>query len=209
MAVTASKSIENKRPSARLRCLYLRKIMKATICEAAASLLIDDGFEALNMGRVAEAAEVGKGTVYRYFTSKVELVASVQAQIVRALNAPIEAIVASSLLPEEKLASLLEAWCSESAKSLRVLVATCASNSGWRDQDDYSCLIAQVASIFAEGIKRGCFRPAEPTTLAKVFVGAVLGMAAGGLFSKNYDDLRSTLSAFLDVFLHGIETQEA
>ncbi len=48
-------------------------LMREAICEAAVAVLSDVGYAALTMDRVAEAAEVSKGTLYNYFADKEAL----------------------------------------------------------------------------------------------------------------------------------------
>ena len=47
--------------------------MKSSISEAAISVFNEYGFAGLKMARVANAADVAKGTLYNYFTSKEDI----------------------------------------------------------------------------------------------------------------------------------------
>ena len=49
-------------------------LMREAICDAAVAVLSEVGFAALTMDRVAEMAEVSKGTLYNYFADKDALV---------------------------------------------------------------------------------------------------------------------------------------
>ena len=61
-------------------------LTKAAIYEATTSILIEGGLDALNMDQVAEAADIAKGTIYRYFKSKLELLRFVREQSVQSLT---------------------------------------------------------------------------------------------------------------------------
>ncbi|MEO1023570.1 MAG: TetR/AcrR family transcriptional regulator [Bacteroidota bacterium] len=50
-----------------------KELKKASMLEAAESLIIEKGLEALHMDEVAERAEVSKGSLYQYFKNKSEL----------------------------------------------------------------------------------------------------------------------------------------
>ena len=197
----------NRRWSVQLRMA----LTKAAIYEATTSILIEGGLDALNMDQVAEAADISKGTIYRYFKSKLELLRFVHEQSVQSLSSPVDDLINSPLASADKLASLLKAWCSGAARDLRVL-ATCAGSKPLQatldsaNQGGHAYLVAQVARIFAQGIKSGCFRPAEPTYLAEVFVDASVSMIASQLFAESCDDFGSRLSVFLDAFLHGVKS---
>jgi AcrR family transcriptional regulator len=47
------------------------------LVEEASTLVTEEGFAAVSIARVAEAAEIAAGTVYRYFPSKADLLAEV------------------------------------------------------------------------------------------------------------------------------------
>lgn len=72
------------------------EMMRDAICEAAATVLAEVGFEALTMERVAEAVGSSKGTLYNYFHDKDALVTAVvertfsplMTEMSRAFDAP-------------------------------------------------------------------------------------------------------------------------
>ena len=61
-------------------------LTKAAIYEATTCILIEGGLDALNMDQVAEAADISKGTIYRYFKSKLDLLRFVHEQSVQSLS---------------------------------------------------------------------------------------------------------------------------
>lgn len=54
-------------------------VRRQQLLDAARQLIVERGFDATTMSDVAEAAGVGKGTVYLYFDSKVDLLDGLQA----------------------------------------------------------------------------------------------------------------------------------
>ena len=65
---------------------------EAEIVEAAMSLFRDQDIDRVTIEQIAEAAEIGKGTVYKHFKSKDELYARIIIQLNRAMRADIAAI---------------------------------------------------------------------------------------------------------------------
>ena len=53
-----------------------KETKKRDIAIAAMSVFADRGFEAASMNQVAKEAGIGKGTIYEYYPSKEELIAT-------------------------------------------------------------------------------------------------------------------------------------
>lgn len=67
-------------------------MMVATILDAAARVLIKDGYEAFSTNRVAEKAGVSVGSLYQYFPNKESLIAQLMERHVQELERGIDAI---------------------------------------------------------------------------------------------------------------------
>lgn len=65
---------------------------EAEIIETAMSLFRQQDIDRVTIEQIAEAAEIGKGTVYKHFKSKDELYARIIIQLNRAMRADITAI---------------------------------------------------------------------------------------------------------------------
>lgn len=70
------------------------ELMRTAICDAGAAVLAEVGFAALTMDRVAEAADVSKGTLYNYFRDKDALVVEVAERTYAPLRQETERIFA-------------------------------------------------------------------------------------------------------------------
>lgn len=86
-------------------------VRRRQILDATAALLLDDGYEALTVSKVAARAGVAKGTVYLYFDSKQELLAALQAGMWdRMLKQPAALLEQPGLTWTERLDGLVAAW---------------------------------------------------------------------------------------------------
>ncbi|WP_431980332.1 TetR/AcrR family transcriptional regulator [Streptomyces qinglanensis] len=86
-------------------------VRRRQILDATAALLLDDGYEALTVSKVAARAGVAKGTVYLYFDSKQELLAALQAEMWdRMLQQPTALLEQPGLTWTERLDGLVAAW---------------------------------------------------------------------------------------------------
>jgi len=79
------------------------KDKRRTILEALERILKDRRFDEITVDEVAEAARVGKGTVYRYFKDKEDLFFQMIQQFLKDEIDAIALVAASSLSPREKL----------------------------------------------------------------------------------------------------------
>ncbi|WP_431772532.1 TetR/AcrR family transcriptional regulator [Streptomyces cucumeris] len=86
-------------------------VRRRQILDATAGLLLDDGYEALTISKVAARAGVAKGTVYLYFDSKQELLAALRAEMWdRMLQQPTALLQRPELTWTERLDGLVAAW---------------------------------------------------------------------------------------------------
>jgi len=65
---------------------------RQALIDAGHQVITEKGIDAATMVEIAEAADVGAGTVYNYFSSKDELVVSVMEQVMERLAQRIEAV---------------------------------------------------------------------------------------------------------------------
>src|SRR5512133_3640383 len=83
--------------------------MKEALFEAAVAVLSEHGVDGMTMDRVASAASVAKGSLYRYFRSKRELLEFVYAKMVDPVFRGLEEMAATERPATEKLAAQLRA----------------------------------------------------------------------------------------------------
>lgn len=90
------------------------------LVDEASTLVAEDGFASVSIARVAEAAELAAGTVYRYFPSKADLLAEVFR---RAASREVEVMREAAGRPGEVRARLrhaLELFCERALRSGRL-----------------------------------------------------------------------------------------
>ncbi|MFI0419468.1 TetR family transcriptional regulator [Spongiactinospora sp. 9N601] len=96
--------IDGGRPDVRSRGQHQRR---KRIVSAAAALASRGGVEAMQMRTVAERAGVALGTLYRYFPSKMELVAAVVGEEIDLLESSIERRPPHAATPARRAADVL------------------------------------------------------------------------------------------------------
>jgi AcrR family transcriptional regulator len=78
------------------------------VVDAAMSLALDGGYEAVQMRDVAARADVAMGTVYRYFTSKDHLLAAALVHWVEQLDARLSQLPARGDAAAERVVDVLD-----------------------------------------------------------------------------------------------------
>ncbi|PBI91857.1 transcriptional regulator BetI [Rhodococcus erythropolis] len=105
----------NKLPAESLRDRKRRQA-RERIIEAAFSLFVERGFDVVTVDEIAQRAEIGRTTFFRYFGDKQEVVFSTEDDFLHALNA------AMRDTPPEPIQDLTQALLT----SRRLLLAICA-----------------------------------------------------------------------------------
>lgn len=97
------------------------------ILDAALELFRVDDWEAVTIEQIAQAAEVGKGTIYKHFETKEELYASLAAEFRESVLANLRAIDPPPDVPARLRSILLTVWRShlEAGSALRRVLEYC------------------------------------------------------------------------------------
>jgi TetR/AcrR family transcriptional regulator, cholesterol catabolism regulator len=138
------------------------------ILNAALHLFVEKGFPETSMREIAEAAGVGKSTLYDYFSSKDEILIAFVVDEVHQIEGQAREIIAQDLSAAEKLRRILRAHLDYmlankrlnlklSYEAQRLSVESIARIQEHRhDYQDMLCDLLQ------EGIRNGEFRPVNP-----------------------------------------------
>jgi len=141
---------------------------RGEICAAAMHLFVEKGFPETSMREIAEAAGVGKSTLYDYFPFKDEILIAYMVEEVRHMTAYAEGIIAQELSVAEKLRRILR-------KHLDYLLANkllslklgyeaqrLSMESMQRIQVHRHAYQDMLCELVREGIQNGEFRPVNP-----------------------------------------------
>jgi TetR/AcrR family transcriptional regulator, mexJK operon transcriptional repressor len=196
----------------------------ARLLDVATSLFMERGFDGTSIDAVAEAAGVGKPTVYARYRDKRDLFAAVLRGRIRRWLAPVSAaaeaqatetspksikttlhelsrhMVAYTLAPE---AGALQRILSAQAVQFPEL-AKLANEEGWLRA------VRGVSSILRQSAARGHIKVDDPELAADMFLNLVLGhckrLALYGIATDPKTEERHRKAA-VDFFLNGISTK--
>ncbi|MGE5346323.1 MAG: TetR/AcrR family transcriptional regulator [Acidithiobacillales bacterium] len=180
-----------------------------SILEAAASIIARRGFHDVLTDEIAGEAGVGKGTLYRYFRTKEEIL---DAALLLGFD-ELEAALGADRSPAGPPSMFLRRVAEEAFRifwdrpSFYLFIKRDAS--GIRAQErEFLRRRARIARIVRETISRGVssgeFRHVDPRIAAEMF----LGMLRGALRYRNGSDSPGALVETLcDLFLSGIASR--
>lgn len=185
------------------------------IIEAALKVFAKSGLYDFKMIEVAEAAGVGKGTLYEYFPSKNALIAGsfalfmeeFESYIVSQLGGTddpagkIERLISSSmefcLAEKERLDALFDFYAAGIPKhGGKSILGDLAPN--------YRQMIGWVAEIVADGIKQGVFRPVDDKLVASMILALLDGLFFQAALGVTQLDGKKTAQGVSRILLDGL-----
>ena len=148
------------------------------ILDAAARLFAGNHFHAVRMEDIAVEANVGKGTLYRYFRDKEELYLALLSRAADQIEERTEDVATDDDTdPIDKLEALVDVilqFFDEQPHIFELIQQAEASrgtNHPWQPARD--AVIKQVIGLFEEGKYRGHFTVHDPGVTALVLLGGV------------------------------------
>jgi AcrR family transcriptional regulator len=149
------------------------------IFNASVHLFLDKGFNETSMREIAEAAGIGKSTLYDYFPSKDDILLSFVEDELQRLTEEVEKISNDDIGALEKLRQMMFAYMDYLATNedfymkLSLEVQRLAQQSLERIQRKRHALQDKVRSLIEEGIREGSFRPVDSLLATRVIFNAL------------------------------------
>ena len=183
------------------------------ILEGARRVLARYGVQGTTVDRVAEEADVAKGTIYLYFDTKDELV---HAAVLEGLSSMVADTVAAddpSLPPLERIRKLIHAQIHIQASNQDFLKTLIIGNSldieleseaGREYMDVYAGHLDFIASVLQDAINRGAVRPLDPKFAAFMLGELLTGCLRRRLLKLTSTPLESDAEAIVELFFKGI-----
>ncbi len=173
------------------------------VLDAASQLFGRLRFHEVRMDDIAAEAEVGKGTLYRYFADKEELYLGLLDRASRQYLALIDAEVAKAADPPAKLRALVAAGYAffDHQPHLGPLIQRAEvshANSPWQPARD--AFLAHVRRILAEAKEDGSFTVPDPDMAALLLLG---GLRSVYLFGRKTRS-RELADRIVTAWLHGV-----
>ena len=189
-----------------------RDAKRLQILRGAIDVFARSGVDSARMADVAQAAGMGKGTLYEYFRSKDEIFVAAFEHFQEQLDRAIGKKLIGCLTPEDKLRGMVTATFGlfQSEQSfVQIMLEFWAEGIRTRHElvdlrPMYERYRAYIASFLKEGIERGAFRPVDAGTQASLIIGALDGLALQWFVDRESVCLDRAASEFCDTVLRGL-----
>ena len=197
-----------------------KQMRRQAILDAARQVIGSKGFRGATMEEIAEKADYKPATLYRYFESKDEILASL---ILALEQYQFEEFIAlaerNDLTPLEKLDEMPEMFCRiyrfDPVVFLGMMHIQASQTFHYMAPQTLSQLnemaakgIRGLAGVFASGIEQGMFEPVEPLVMAdtmwSLFTGVVLWEETKRFFHPHKNYVESTLREALRLLFKGV-----
>ena len=150
-----------------------RERMRARLLASAMRLVAEKGPAATSIDDVICAADVSRGTFYKYFPSPDALVRELAIEIANELIGMAEPVVLSHDDPAERVSTGIRLVARLAID--HPLAATFLVRLGWPDARGPNMLLDFVQRDLTEGIRLGRFTPMPVALALNIVTGAVLG----------------------------------
>jgi AcrR family transcriptional regulator len=162
------------------------------ILEVAEALFAQRGFHGVGLREVADAAGLGKSSLFHHFRSKAQLYFEVLRQVLRRIDGRLAPVLAAPGSPAEKLDRWLDALVdalAEHGATARLLLR------GLFEQDDFpseplpeaqACervladTLQGIQTLLREGVEQGVFRRVSVAHTVQTLIGATVYHFASG-----------------------------
>ncbi len=190
-----------------------REKKRSEIAQKAIALLARKGFQATTIQDIADAAGLGKGTIYHYFKTKEEILLVVSEELFCETAKSFGAALTRIDEPLEKLALLIEEALrvTEDVENLFVVYTELwLMNLRGNSDDDFMIVINHlhndlknlVTRMIEAGKKQGLFEAdTDSAALAAYLIASFDGVVAHYMMDKKNFDLPRITRAFINFFL--------
>jgi TetR/AcrR family transcriptional regulator len=162
------------------------------ILEVAEALYARRGYAGVGMREVADAAGLGKSSLFHHFRSKVQLYLAVLERVLGRLDDRLGDVLSQDLPPAEKLDRWMDAAIdtfAEQSSSARILLRALFEDdefdgADWSEGQAVDARLASVlegvSKLLADGMRDGSFRRASVPHVVQTLIGGALYHFASG-----------------------------
>jgi len=211
--------LELFRPGSRLQCggrmpkIVNRDKKRSEIAQKAIEVLAKRGFQATTIQEIADAAGLGKGTIYHYFKTKEEILLVVSEQMFREMERSFGAALLRIDEPMEKLAALIEEALrvTEDLENLFIIYTELwLMNVRGDHSGDFVSIMKRlhndlkdlVAGMIEEGKKQNFWaKDTDSDALASYLISSFDGVIAHYMMDKESFDMKRVTKEFIRFLL--------
>jgi AcrR family transcriptional regulator len=178
------------------------------IFNAAVNLILEKGFQETSMREIAEAAGMGKSSLYDYFKTKDEILAFVIEEEGLMVMNQAQAIAGLDIPPEARLKQILDMQLSFWQANNNLLWRLSVEAQRLKPESQQGIRARRyayqdlVAAIIKEGISQGHFRPVNSLNAARLLINSLISVL---YTTRPTGSAAEMLNEVVEIFLHGLK----
>ncbi|MBC8233494.1 TetR/AcrR family transcriptional regulator [bacterium] len=194
-----------------------KEAKKLEILNAAIKVFAKNGMVKTKMAEIAQAAGIGKGTIYEYYRSKEEIFHEAFIQIYADMHESVSKALKETDDPIEKIKLLINTYLDkfdESEDFVEIMMDFWAEGVRNKNADVLKIINLNqiythhrnlISEILEDGIRKGVFRQRNTKLTASVLLGAFDGLFLQWIIDRSIFNLHEVADELLDGFLNGIK----
>lgn len=186
--------------------------MRERILEGFKKISLTEGFHGATVDELSSRTGVSKRTIYRYFSSKDELVNAVMDDIIKMTETKVNAAMASEKKPVEKVLDAIKI-VSQNTEVLRPVIMRDLQKYYPHVWDRVEKFRAQKVQQFIEmlvvGNREGYFRDIDPRIFTTALLASIREVINPGFILENNITLEKAMFGVFNIFLYGIVAAES
>ena len=182
---------------------------RKSIARIALGLFDTCGFQKTSMREIAEAARMGKSSLYDFFKTKDEIMIYAAERAIAAATDAAKEIAAMEPSPEQCLREIMYGHLDFTERNKSVLLWMITEGTYLEEEYQQRLQTVRfayrdvVASVIESGIQTGLFRETDTALAARLLVNSMLSIV---YTSQPSADSKTMLEETLQIFLRGIMT---
>ena len=188
---------------------------KERILAAALKVFGEKGYHPATMAEIAEAANVGKGTLYWYFSSKEELFTGIIEQQIQTVNLELRSVLEAAEQPfPELLLAFTKVFLDYSYNKRQLSRIFMGTPLGFSDElrermfSWHKEFLAINTELIQLGLRKGFFSPGlEVERVVTAFTGLLFAFGGRQFMEENGDQVEAEAVFIRDLITHGIAHQ--
>jgi len=187
---------------------------KQRIVNSANGIFARDGYFNAKVEEIAIAADVGKGTIYEYFSSKEELFLIVFNNFKEKVLSRFWILLDLEISAIEKLKRFAQITAEihfDPELNMKILIqfrSECLNRINDVEYNEildeyYEEISALVSGIIGEGIDDGLIKPLNKELISRNFIAALDGMTTQYFLNEKDYDIRTAAESIYEIFISG------
>jgi TetR/AcrR family transcriptional regulator, cholesterol catabolism regulator len=179
------------------------------IFNASVNLFLEKGFPETSMREIAEAAGMGKSSLYDYFNTKDDILLFIFEEVVSTMIERAQAIAGLSIPPEARITRIMDMQLDYLQENNSLMWLLSAEARRLKPESQQRVHVRRYAfqdlmrSIIEEGISRGDFRQVDTLLAARLMIDSLVSVL---YTSRPTGSAKAMLDEAVGIFLRGIRS---